>query len=448
MSESRGGDGELHGGRKIGRDRPVHGSRARVAQSSVAGRNSRGASEPLPVVRGIDVGFARASAQVLKEKPMVCVCGKERGPGDRLPKGWKRSGESVYCADCWRRMRILRAISMPVAEIMDGTWEEFRASVREMWAATTQCSNWMMTQLYARDVRRNGELKLPPMAPVYLYPEARARFPQLPSQSVSALDQMVQAKYRAARYQVIWTCAASLPTFRYPTPFSSPNQTWTLRIEDERPVVSARVGDRRWSLRLKSGPRYRRQLTAVRKIADGSADRGSLDLYEQKIDGKPAVMCKMVAWLPRRERPSKLEGALSVWSTAESLLVAVKEDGNVLWTYHADQLRRWSAEHREQLQRWADDARFERRPMASFTARREAAARKYRNRMNSAVREIAGSLAGYAARRKFAMVRYDDRDTSFCPGFPWSALRERIGLKLDEIGIEFDSGSGGVPRDS
>lgn len=336
-------------------------------------------------------------------------------------------------------MRVLRAISMPVTEIMDGTWDEFRVTVREMWAATTQCSNWMMTQLYARDVRRNGEPKLPPMSPVYLYPEARARFPQLPSQSVSALDQMVQAKYRAMRYEVIWTCAASLPTYRYPTPFSSPNQAWSFRIEDERPVVSVRIGDRRWSLRLKSGPRYHRQLTAVRKIADGSAEQGSLDLYEQKIDGKPAVMCKMVAWLPRMERTPKQEGALSVRSTPDSLLVAVNENGAVLWTYHADQLRRWSAEHREQLQRWADDSRFERRPIPSFTERRESAALKYRNRMNSAVREIAGSLAGNATRRKLAVVRYDDRDTSFCPGFPWSALRERIRVKLDEFGIEFES---------
>jgi hypothetical protein len=331
---------------------------------------------------------------------------------------------------------------MPVVEVMDGTWEEFRTAMREMWAATTHCTNWMMTQLYSRDVRRDGANKLPPMAPVYLYPEARERFPQLPSRSVSALEQMVQAKYRAKRYELIWTCAASLPTYRYPTPFSMPNQAWSVQIENERPIVRVRIGDRRWSLRLKAGPRFRPQLKAVRGIANGSAEPGSLDLYEQKIEGKRAVVCKIATWLPKIDRQLNQEGTLHVHSGASSLLVAVNETQHVLWTYHADQLRRWSAEHREQLLRWADDSRFEHRRVPSFAQRREAASRKYRNRMNTAIHEIAAGLAEYVTRRKFAVVRYDDHDTSFCPGFPWAALRARISAKLDELGIEFKSASG------
>ena len=372
---------------------------------------------------------------------MTCMCGKQKESGARLPKGWKRSGDTVRCSECWRRMMVLRGISMPVVEVMDGTWEEFRTAMRRMWAATTQCTNWMMTQLYARDVRRNGEARLAPMAKVYLYPEARERFPQLPSRSIAALEQMVQAKYKAKRYQLIWTCAASLPTYRYPTPFSTPNQAWSVQIENQRPVVKVRIEDRRWSLRLRSGPRYRHQLKAVQGIAVGSAEQGSLDLYEQKIDGNSAVMCKMVAWLPRIDLQSKREGILLVRSGADSLLIALNETGHVLWTYHADQLRRWSAEHRERLQRWADDSKFEHRKIPSFSERREAASRKYRNRFNSAIREIAGGLADYAARRKFAVIRYDDHDTSFCPGFPWAALRERIKVKLDELGIKFESES-------
>jgi len=35
-------------------------------------------------------------------------------------------------------------IAMPVVEIMNGTWEEFRAAVRHMWATTTQAANWML----------------------------------------------------------------------------------------------------------------------------------------------------------------------------------------------------------------------------------------------------------------------------------------------------------------
>jgi hypothetical protein len=300
---------------------------------------------------------------------------------------------------------VLRAIAMPVVEIMNGTWEEFRVALRQMWATTTQAANWMMTELYARDVRRTSEPKLLPMPRVYLYPEARARFPQLPSASIAALEQATQAKYRAKRYEVIWTCSASLATYRYPTPFSVPNQGWSVELVNERPVVGARMGERegRWKLRLKSNPRFRRQLEAVRLMTAGAAERGSLDLYQQMIDGKPQVMCKLVAWLPRIARSSLREGTLSVRTAADSLLVAVNEKDEKLWSYHADQVRRWSEEHRKQLQRWADDSKFEQGPVPAFTQRREEAAAKYRARMNSAV-QPAGPRDPRSDRLKHAVT--------------------------------------------
>ena len=54
---------------------------------------------------------------------------------------------------------------------------------------------------------------------------------------------------------------------------------------------------------------------------------------------------------------------LRVHTSADSLLVAVNARDEQLWTYHADHLRRWSAEHRAQLQRWADDSKYEQRPV-------------------------------------------------------------------------------------
>lgn len=89
---------------------------------------------------------------------------------------------------------------------------------------------------------------------------------------------------------------------------------------------------------------------------------------------------------------------------------------------------------------------MEQRPVPAFASRRKDAASKYWRRMNSAVKEIAAMLAGYATRRKFAAVKYTDADTSFCTGFPWFALRERIKENFDEAGIEFEhaSESGGV----
>ena len=61
--------------------------------------------------------------------------------------------------------------------------------------------------------------------------------------------------------------------------------------------------------------------------------------------------------------------------------------------------------------------------------------RKFRDRMNSATHEIAAQLAGYASRRHFAQVRYDDSEHSYMgDGFPWYRLRSLIAEKLNARG--------------
>jgi hypothetical protein len=292
----------------------------------------------------------------------------------------------------------------------------------------------MMTELYARDVRRGAEEKMPPMARVYLYPEARGRFPALPSQTVASLEQSVQRKYRAARYAVVWTAAASLPTHRYPTPFPVPSQAWHATIEADQAIVSVRIGDARWRLRLKRGPQFRRQMTAFRQIANGEAIPGELAIYDRS-----GVMVKMVAWLPRAEDTAPRADVLTVRTGKDRLLLAVNAKEETLWLYNGDHLRRWIGEHRTQNQRWNEDQKFEQRPVPSFAERREAAARKFRQRMDSATHEIAAQLAGYAARRHFAQVRYDDSDHSYLgDAFPWYRLRMLIAEKLDARGIALD----------
>ena len=93
-----------------------------------------------------------------------------------------------------------------------------------MWAQTTAASNWIMTELYARDVRPGSEEKMPPMARVYLYPEARARFPGLPSVTVASLENGVQRKYRAVRYRggVDRRGVATLASLSDPVPGAEP----------------------------------------------------------------------------------------------------------------------------------------------------------------------------------------------------------------------------------
>jgi hypothetical protein len=330
---------------------------------------------------------------------------------------------------------------MPVVEPISGAWTDFDEALAEMWRLTTQASNWMITELYARDVRRTeADEKMPPMPKAYLYPEARQLFSALPAQSIVSIEQAVQHNYRTKRYEIIWKRAAVLPTVRYPCPFPVHNQSWKLWFDGGgRPIVSVLIGKTRWEFRLRGGPRYQRQLTSFRLLLAGSAKRGELSLFRNH-DGE--VICKMVAWFPRLAPKAMLEGTLSVRSSPDALLVAVDAKNERLWTYNADHVRRWSAEHNRLVLRLAQDQKAEMRPEPSFAGRREAAVKKYRNRMASATHEIAASLASFAVRRKYALVRYDDSQHGFCPQFPWFELREKLKYKLAAQGIAMEYKAG------
>jgi hypothetical protein len=306
--------------------------------------------------------------------------------------------------------------------------------LHEMWAATTQASNWLITELYARDVRRGDEVRMPPMPNVYLYPEARERFPTLPPRAIAALVQNVERTYRAKRYDTIWTCGASLSTYRYPSPFSTPCQAWSIHEEGMAPVVSVRIGSRDVRLRLKSGARYSRQMDSVSKIVSGEAVRSELTIYQRSND----IMCKILAWLPRPTFQEYRSGVLTVRTATRALIVAFNSNDERLWIYNGDQIRRWQAEHRAQLQRWAEDSKAEHRPVPPFAERRTDAVRKYHNRVGTACHTIASLIVNYSIRRRFAAVHYDDSDRTYCEQFPWFELKLKIAEKCDAAGLGFE----------
>jgi hypothetical protein len=130
-----------------------------------------------------------------------------------------------------------------------------------------------------------------------------------------------------------------------------------------------------------------------------------------------------------------------VHSTAHALLVALDMKGENIWTYNADHLRRWSAEHARLVQRFAEDQGAARCAPSPFASRREAAVKKYRNRMASATHEISAALVNFAARRRYATVRYNDSERGFCPQFPWFELFEKLKYKLDGLGIALERAS-------
>jgi hypothetical protein len=322
---------------------------------------------------------------------------------------------------------------MPVAAPEDISWEELRKQLKIVWAETTRISNWMKTELYVRDIRReHGMEKLPPMQHVYLYPEARQKFPSLPSQTVASIEHAMQKKYRAWRYEIIWAARASLPNHRYPTPFPVHNQSWSASIENDRPIVSLRLGEGRVRLRLKSGPQFHRQMESFGAIVRAEGVPGELAIFQKGT----ALMVKIVAWLPRSAAPHQQTGILRVRTSHDNLLIAVDAKDETVWTYNGDHLRRWAAKHRRQLQRWSEDAKFESRPLPNFSERRNATITKYHARMDSATHEITAQLAGYAARRRIATIEYDDSDHSFCADLSWYRLRSLLTQKLDACSVE------------
>lgn len=377
--------------------------------------------------------------------PPICVQCKRQAKTMRLPAGWKRHRDTVYCDRCWKERYLLRAISMPVASPEEVSWEDLRKLLKMVWSETTRASNWMTTQLYVRDIRREpGVEKLPPMQRAYLYPEARKKFPSLPPQSVVSIEHSIQKKYRQRRYELLWTSGASLPSYRYPTPFPVHNQSWSASIVNDRPIVSVRLGEGKVRLRLKSGPQFFRQMQSFRAIVRGEAVPGELALYQQGS----ALMCKLVAWLPRPAGSAAQTGILRVRTAADNLLTAFNQKDETVWCYNGDHLRRWAASHKRQLQRWAEDAKYENRPVPSFAERRKAAVEKFHARMDSATHEIAAQVVGYAARRRFGVIEYDDHDQSFCDQFSWHRLKNLLAEKLDVCKIELRIASAPVEEKS
>jgi len=292
------------------------------------------------------------------------------------------------------------------------------------------------------------------MRKVYLYPEARLRFPRLAAQSVASLDHAVLGRYRKCRYGLIWTGNESLPTYRYPVPYPMHNQGWRPEYSgDGEPVVHVRIQGSRWMLGLRRGRQYRRQLAGFGELVNGDAIRGELSLYRRRASSgdhrsgvlerdaggqKTAtrVLCKMVAWFPRSAKPVLAGNLLVVAGEDDALLAACRRGRERVWMLHADHAWRWIAEYRARLQRWADDQKGgSRRPR--FESRRKASTAKFQRRMDSLVHEASTKLANYAARQRVAVVRYDDHEPTRAH-FPWHELRKRIRYKLDDRGIRME----------
>ena len=353
----------------------------------------------------------------------------------------------AYCRTCKQTSYSLRAVIVPVVSPLSGSWAELRDELRVLWSETTRCANWLVSELYARDIRRGADdERLAPMPHIYLYPEARANFPGLPPQSVAALTQEVLRRYRASRYDVLWARAATLASYRYPVAVTIPTQAWSLHTEQGQWIVSVRLSNARWSLRLRGGQQMRRQLQRLQQIHDGQAERGSLTIYESPATstGTARVMVKIAAWLPKA---APLDGTKTIHAgpDAQSLLAAEPhwriDPGPIRSVLAADARRRSSITANLQ------SAKRSRGRTDGMQRALDDLSHRTSQRLAESCRTYAAHLASHAVATGAREVRYDDGVRPNLSHFPWELLRRRVAQKLDERGIRFVYGPADAGRD-
>ena len=368
----------------------------------------------------------------------------------RIPARWKMLGGQFYCPKCKHAAWVLRAVTLPVVGPVGATWPELREALTNAWAETTQCANWMATELYVRDVRREADdERLRPMPRTYLYPEARVLFSTLPAMTLSALENQVTRTYRAQRYELIWTRARSLATHRYPVPLPVASKGWSLHEEQGRWHVACRIGNRRWMLRLRGGPHMRYQRPILADIAAGRAEPGAMALlqvtahegdHRTEVAMRRRLMCKLVAWLPKKAPSTQQASSLRVHTDATRLIV-VEREGAEPWVLYGDQIRRGLLAADTQRQRLVTDLKAERRrpkrEREGMIDRLGRIAEHQRHCLTTWTHQVAAQVVGYAARQHVATVIYDDHERGYLPHFPWHRLADCLREKCEARSIEF-----------
>lgn len=382
----------------------------------------------------------------------------------RLPRGWKKIDDNIWCGDCWNKSFVVRAVTLPVWGVVDGgDMGSFWDACRAAWATATGVLNWASTTLYANDVHRiPGNDKLQKMPPIYLYGLAKS-CPQWADvedkQSGGTLLMHAEQVYRKDRYEVIHTASKSLRNYRYPQPYPLASQAVRLVEHEGNAAVNLRLGGKRWVVRLGCGQRYRQMQDGLKTLLANPDLLCECAIYPIKADGdarqpsevrdnsgggrvRQQLMIKIVGWFAVEKRTSS--GTLKVRTGGGSLIHAVTPENDRIWTYNADHAKRIVAMHEahlNQLARLSDDRKAERRKPRrdnrELLRMYDSRSRKDSDRLKSLIHEVTASLVNFARRRKCRIIEYDDTDRSFAASFPWRTLMTICEQKCRANGLEF-----------
>src|SRR3990167_5817985 len=333
---------------------------------------------------------------------LTCSCGatakaKPTKAGNlRLPIGWKRVGAETLCKACKSSRYRLRAVTFPVASVEGSEWKEFTAALRVSWGRATELANWAVRQLLLADGdRKASDTKLAPMPTINLYRlwtdtyHDRAAWAGA-AQSANAILHSVEAKYRKARFEVVWLIKDRPPRMTYPVPYPVHNAAWkaTYQVTTGKdgqvmrePVVTVTLDGRKWIMRLRGGHEMSRQLKAFAQMASGEALRGELAVYRQRSFGshrrtasekspgggatvKTRIMVKLVAYLPITKHSREVQGVMEVRTGRKALLVGTAPGRESPWLFHCYELKRLIHDYDAKRQRLSKVLKFAGMPLS------------------------------------------------------------------------------------
>ena len=377
----------------------------------------------------------------------------------RLPPGWKRHNEQNSCAKCWSERYVLRTITFPVIGPVDSNWSELREVLAKAWKQSTELANWALNELSKRDIVRSVNMqKLPSMARIYLYPEARARIVDMPSQAVTAVLRSVEQRYIKQRFEVVWLSRATFSPYRFPYPYPVHNQGWKAHIgKNDEILIDVPLVGGKYTLMLRRGKHFHQQMSDFQLIVTGKAVQGEVQLYRQRAssgdhrsgieDRTPGggarinyrVMARLTAWLPKAYKAKKRNGFVTVHTAQDAFLVVENEKGDILWQLNGDHVKRWIAEHKRRLTRLKNDIGLQANQVAikhQCAASKTAFMDKHQRRITTWCHEASAALAKFVDKINVAEVRYDDSNRYFSVVFPWSQVSTLLAMKLENCGIK------------
>ena len=343
-----------------------------------------------------------------------------------------------------------------------------------MWSEVKQAADLAIVELLRQEKLPIRDGKFGPLDQISVVYKLEAAFPRIPKHVVWTMMRRILGEYRRHRYDVLVRGDHRSLTFKYGYPMLIPKEKWNAlafqkdtfapRIEvvfakEEGAERTGKNSNQRLTLELCGGLNYKRYIASFKKLLTGEAIGGELALKGIKPAGLPRSATELYANL-RLELPvaevKDAHGSLYVATDDKSFLIARVKDRK-LWRINGDQLPKqfralaatlpkipgWIERHDERLQRLSDDLKFENsthRPNAEAIAFfRAKFVERQNDRINNFVETVTAAVTGYARRRRYAQIVYNDRRRNSFGGahFPWNRLELRLRQKAEADGIKF-----------